>query len=241
MSKILWTPDLPRICSTNMWEFANNAKLPLDEFDYSDLHSWSVAEPGPFWRQVWAYANGIGDLGAVDIKNELGPAASFFPEGQLNFAENYLQRNDEQIAITYFGESTVKRSLTFSELRLSVGRTQRALLAEGVTIGDRVATVLPNGPEAIIAFLAAASIGAVYSSTSPDFGAIGIIDRFSQIEPKVLIATDSYFYAGVKHDITEKILTVAESIPSIQKVVIAPYDPQRASAGLNSKMTPWLD
>ena len=159
----------------------------------------------------------------------------------MNFAENYLQRNDEQIAITYFGENAVKRSLTFSELRLSVGRTQRALLAEGVTVGDRVATVLPNGPEAIIAFLAAASIGAVYSSTSPDFGANGIIDRFSQIEPKVLIVTDAYFYAGVRHDITEKILAVAESIPSIQKVVVAPYDPQTARVGLSSKMTPWLD
>ena len=109
MSKKLWKPDLERIRSTNMWEFADNAKMPLNEFDYSDLHSWSVAEPGRFWRQVWAHANGIGDLGDVDIQDDLGPAASFFPEGQLNFAENYLQRTDEEIAITYFGESAVKR------------------------------------------------------------------------------------------------------------------------------------
>ena len=241
MSKKLWKPDLERIRSTNMWEFADNAKMPLNEFDYSDLHSWSVAEPGRFWRQVWAHANGIGDLGDVDIQDDLGPAASFFPEGQLNFAENYLQRTDEEIAITYFGESAVKRSLTFSELRLSVGRAQRALLSEGVTVGDRVATVLPNGPEAIITFLAAASIGAVYSSTSPDFGANGIIDRFSQIEPKVLIVTDVYFYAGVKHDITDKILAVAESIPSIEKVIVAPYDPETESASLSSEITPWCD
>ncbi len=195
----LWTPSSTRRESSNLWSFAESAGFPLDVHSYSDLHSWSIKENIPFWKALWGFASGVGDLGETGFI-DLGVADSkFFPNATLNLAENYLRRSGDELAIIYRGENVVERSLTFTELNFAVGRVQQALRSEGVESGDRVATLLPNSPEAIIVFLAAASIGAIYSSTSPDFGTAGVLDRFGQIEPKVLVATDSYFYSGVRH------------------------------------------
>ena len=143
---------------------------------YEDLHRWSVENQFTFWRSVWEFASGIGDLGETSHIGADGPETRFFPDANFNLAENYLRRSGDEVAITYRGENVVERSLTFDELRLSVARVQQALQLEGVQQGDRIATLLPNGPEAVIFFLAAASLGAIYSSTSPDFGSAGVLD-----------------------------------------------------------------
>lgn len=219
----LWSPNNVRRESTNLWTFAEQVGLSLRTGSYQELHRWSIESSGEFWRAVWNFAAGIGDLGDIDLKKSHGPTSRFFPDASINLAENYLKRSDDEIAISYRGESVVERSLTFGELRAEVGRVQQALRSEGVQPGDRVATLLPNGPEAVIVFLAAASIGAIYSSTSPDFGADGVLDRFGQIEPKVLIATDGYFYSGVRHDITEKVAQIVQGLSSLKRVVFVKY------------------
>ena len=206
-----------------MWAFAESVGISLANNYYSHLHRWSVEQSADYWRAVWDFAGGIGDLGRTNSNDIIGPASKFFPDATLNLAENYLKRSGDETALLYRGENVVERSVTFAELRNSVSQVQQALRAEGVQSGDRVATLLPNGPEAIIVFLAAASIGAIYSSTSPDFGASGVVDRFGQIEPKVLIATDSYFYGGTKHDLVEKIEQIASKLPSLRKVVLVGY------------------
>ncbi|MED5552857.1 MAG: acetoacetate--CoA ligase [Actinomycetota bacterium] len=223
VSQPLWTPTAARRESTNLWAFAEQVGVSLGAGSYDDLHRWSIQESGEFWRAVWNFAEGIGDLGNVDFEKGAGSSSRFFPDASINLAENYLKRSDDEIAISYRGENVVERDLSFGELRGAVGRVQRALQSEGVQSGDRVATLLPNGPEAVIVFLAAASIGAIYSSTSPDFGSAGVLDRFGQITPKILVATDCYFYSGVRHDITNKVVEVANGLPSLQRLVMVGY------------------
>ena len=192
MTDPLWTPSSIRREASNLWTFAESVGVPLGVNSYSDLHKWSLTENPSFWRAVWDFASGVGDLGEIDIRKDGISDSSFFPDAKLNLAENYLRRSGDEPALIYRGENVVEESLTFSELNFAVGRVQQALMTEGVKPGDRVVTLLPNSPEAVIVFLAAASIGAIYSSTSPDFGTAGVLDRFGQIEPKVLVATDSY-------------------------------------------------
>lgn len=223
MTEPLWAPGEERRRSTRLWEFAEANHHSLNDHSYRDLHRWSVDEPGDFWRAVFNHAGGVGDLGGLDGGGDVGPDVSFFPEARLNLAENYLRRRDDAVALVYCGEDVVRRELTWAQLWDAVGRTQAALVSSGVERGDRVATVLPNGPEAIIVFLAAAALGAVYSSTSPDFGTDGILDRFSQIEPKVLVATEGYYYGGTRHDTTGKVGQVASGLPSLVATVIVPY------------------
>ena len=191
MKQPIWTPSSARREGSNLWTFADQMGLSLTNSTYEDLHRWSVENQFTFWRSVWEFASGIGDLGETSHIGGDGPETRFFPDANFNLAENYLRRSGDEVAITYRGENVVERSLTFDELRLSVARVQQALQLEGVQQGDRIATLLPNGPEAVIFFLAAASLGAIYSSTSPDFGSAGVLDRFGQIQPKILVATDS--------------------------------------------------
>jgi acetoacetyl-CoA synthetase len=230
VSRPLWTPNTARRESTNLWAFANQVGFSLATQTYEDLHRWSVEASGEFWRAVWDFAGGIGDLGDIDLIKGDPPNSRFFPSASINLAENYLRRRDDEVAISYRGEDVVERHLTFGELRAEVARIQFALRSEGVGSGDRVATLLPNGPEAVIVFLAAASIGAIYSSTSPDFGADGVVDRFGQIEPKVLVATDCYFYAGVRHDITDKLIEVGKTLTSLRRVIVVGYGDRELEA-----------
>ncbi|MBM46873.1 MAG: acetoacetate--CoA ligase [Acidimicrobiaceae bacterium] len=224
MTDPLWTPSSIRREASNLWTFAESVGVPLGVNSYSDLHKWSLTENPSFWRAVWDFASGVGDLGEIDIRKDGISDSSFFPDAKLNLAENYLRRSGDEPALIYRGENVVEESLTFSELNFAVGRVQQALMTEGVKPGDRVVTLLPNSPEAVIVFLAAASIGAIYSSTSPDFGTAGVLDRFGQIEPKVLVATDSYMYSGVRHDVIEKVTQIASQLPSLQRVVVVSYD-----------------
>jgi acetoacetyl-CoA synthetase len=240
----LWQPSEQRIADANLTAFAaavsrqHGVKLA----DYAALWRWSVDRPEEFWRAVWDFGGVIGDPGQVVLTDgDKMPGARFFPEARLNFAENLLRKSDASTALMFWGEDKVRRTVSWAELNAAVSRLAQALRAAGVVAGDRVAGFVPNMPEPIIATLAAASIGAVWSSCSPDFGVQGVIDRFGQIEPKILFAVDGYHYNGKTHDCLAKLRELAPRLPSVQKIVVIPYaDPTPALDGLKNAVL-WDD
>ena len=195
----LWTPSPERIARANLTRFMREVeeRWALRIPDYDALWTFSVERPEDFWSSMWEYGGVLADTkgGRVAVDLDRMPGARFFPEARLNFAENLLRPSGNPDALVFHGEDRVRRSMTRDELRAGVARTAAALRASGVAAGDRVAGYLPNVPEAIVAALAAASIGAIWSSCSPDFGVQGVLDRFGQIEPKVLFSADGYLYA----------------------------------------------
>ncbi|MBT3170914.1 MAG: AMP-binding protein, partial [Rhodospirillaceae bacterium] len=166
--------------------------------NFEALYDWSIREPEKFWLSMWDFAGIIAETrGARTLINgDKMPGAEWFPDARLNYAENLLRRRDDGDAMVFWGEEKVRRRLSFAELHDRVSRLAQALRARGIGEGDRIAGYLPNMPETIIAMLATASLGAVWSSCSPDFGAQGVLDRFGQIEPKALIAVEGYYYGG---------------------------------------------
>jgi acetoacetyl-CoA synthetase len=232
---LLWQPSPDRVKAANLTAFMKAAeplagrKLP----DYSALWRWSVDQPGVFWSLLWSWAGVIGDgPGDVAIENpDQMPGARFFPQARLNFAENLLRRNDASDALVFWGEDKVRRRLSWVELNAAVSQLQQALKAAGIKPGDRVAAIVPNMPEAIIAMLAAASLGAVWSSCSPDFGVQGVLDRFGQIEPKVLFAVDAYHYNGKTHDVLGKLADIVPRLPTLAKLVVIPYVADKPALG----------
>ncbi|MBB4304970.1 acetoacetyl-CoA synthetase [Rhodobium orientis] len=222
----LWTPSADRIKNTVMARFMAFAadKVGRPFADYETLHTWSVRDRAAFWDAVWDFCGLRGEKGELVLDNPAAmPGATFFPEARLNFAENLLRRNDAGDAMIFRGEDKVERRLSWADLNALVSRLQQALLAAGVEPGDRVAAMLPNMPEAYAGMLAAASIGAIWSSCSPDFGERGVLDRFGQIEPKVFIACDAYWYNGKKIEVADKLKAVVEQLPSAETVLIVDY------------------
>ena len=225
----MWRPSAERVAGANLTAFAQRAgarhgvALP----DYSALHRWSVEQPEAFWRELWRDAGVIGDAGARTlVDRERMPGARFFPDARLNYAENLLAGRAARgaaDALVFWGEDKVKRRFSNAELLSAVSRTAQALRAAGVGEGDRVAAYMPNMPETIIAMLATASLGAIWSSASPDFGAQGVLDRFGQIEPKVLFTVDGYWYNGKPQPILERVGSIAARLPTVARVVVAPY------------------
>jgi acetoacetyl-CoA synthetase len=191
---------------------------------YEDFWRWSVENKEDFWSAVWDFCGVIGDKGGTVFREgKKFQEGRFFPEGRVNFAENLLRRRDGETAIVFRGEDKVERKLSYKELYDQVSQVRQGLQALGVTKGDRVAGYLPNMPETIIAMLAVASLGAIWSSASPDFGVQGVLDRFGQIEPKVMFAVDAYYYNGKVVDCREKIRDVVAKLPSLKKTVIVNY------------------
>lgn len=197
--------------------------VDTSKVDY--IYKWSIDNPHYFWKEVWDFCQikYSQDYEAVLRDGEDMSRAKWFPGARLNFAENLLRFDDDRQAIVFWGEEQVRRSLTFPELRAQVARMASGFKSCGIRIGDRVAAFMPNMPETIIAMLAASSIGAVWSSCSPDFGVSGVVDRFGQIAPKVLVGCDSYFFKGAQLDCCTKLKEIAAQIPSIEKVVVVPY------------------
>jgi len=192
--------------------------------DYAALHRWSVEHGGEFWNQVWDFCGVEGTKGARTlVDGDRMPGARWFPDARLNFAQNLLRQPDDTDAIVFRGEDKVKRRLSRRELHALVSRLQQALAAAGVKKGDRVAGYLPNLPESVAAMLATASLGATWSSCSPDFGVQGVLDRFGQIEPKVLFCADGYLYGGKEFDSQEKVREVLGKLPSVRECVVVPY------------------
>lgn len=226
-AKPIWTPSPERVHQAALTRFSHYVqeryKAPVH--DYSSLHHWSVEFPEHFWSAVWDFCEIRSSQTAhqIVIDGTHMPGAQWFVGALLNYAENLIPVGDDSIAIIFRNESGERRELTRRELRGEVARVADGLHHAGVKVGDRVAGYLPNIPEAVIAMLAATSVGALWSSCSPDFGASAVVDRFEQIRPHVLFATDGYQYAGKRVDCLPTIATVCKQISSIQRVVLVPY------------------
>ena len=228
----VWRPSADYAAGTRLAAFLKATGQP----DYAALWQWSVAEPTAFWPKVAEFCGALGDFGAtVLVDGERMPGARWFPEARLNYAENLLKRRDDGEALVFWGEDKVKRRLSHAELYDAVARFIGVLQEAGVGEGDRVAGYLPNLPETLVAMLATAALGAIWSSASPDFGVQGVLDRFGQIEPKVLVCVDGYWYNGKAVDCLEKNAEVAARLPSLTQVVVVPYldkDPEIAAIPL---------
>ncbi|MGP2491385.1 acetoacetate--CoA ligase [Mesorhizobium sp. PUT5] len=222
----LWVPAAERVASAPLTAFAakaaEQAGRPLSS--YAELHRWSVEQREAFWNLVWDFCGVVGDKGArILADGDKMPGAAFFPDARLNFAENLLQKAGPGEAIVFKGENKVERRLTWSELAGLVSQLQQLFVSLGVKQGDRVAAMMPNMPETVAAMLATASLGAVFSSCSPDFGEQGVLDRFGQIEPVVFIVPDGYWYNGKAIEVAEKVGAVAAKLPSVKKVLVVDY------------------
>lgn len=225
MSK-LWTPPAERVEKAQSTQFIRtiNKQFNEDIQGFHELYDWSVENDADFWSAVWDFCGVMGDKGErVIAKEPLFHQNRFFPEGQLNFAQHFLQNRSEETAITFWGEDKEKTQLSFAELYDQVSQVRQFLIDEGVGKGDRVAAVLPNMPEAVIAMLATTSLGAIWSSASPDFGEQGLLDRFGQIEPKILFVVNGYYYNGKVFDCHEKFQNVLAKLPSVQATVVVDY------------------
>ncbi len=219
----LWTPTQEFISQTNMAAFMDFVKDKTGQSfdDYHSLWNWSVDNTETFWDMIWDFCGVIGDKGDTILADaDKMPGAKFYPNGRVNFAENLLRRRDDAPAIIFRTETGDETTYSFKELYDQVSLWSQALTAEGVGEGDRVAGYLPNMPETIIAMLATASLGAIWSSASPDFGAQGLLDRFGQIEPTVFIAVNGYYYNGKTLDCLPKVKEVAPQLKGLKKTVI---------------------
>jgi acetoacetyl-CoA synthetase len=226
------------VAATNLTRFMREVERDwgVASANYDDLYRWSIAQPEAFWTAVWNFAE-IRAAHRGDTVLEDGdqmPGARWFPDARLNFAENLLRRRDDAPALIFRGEDRVERCLTHAELYRSVAALRETLRARGVIAGDRVAGFLPNLPESVVAMLAATSLGAIWSSCSPDFGVRGVVDRFGQIEPVMLFAADGYYYGGQWHDSAPRVAQICAEVPSIRDVVVIPYAEDRGPAGADS-------
>jgi acetoacetyl-CoA synthetase len=231
-NKLLWTPSQEGIEKTNLADFMKAASGVADReiSDYDNLHNWSINDRPAFWSLIWDYCNVIGDKGERLLindnlmpNNKDVPSAQFFPDSKLNFAENLLRKKSDDPAFVFWGEDKVKRGMSFNELHALTSKIQQHLISLGIKEGDRIACMLPNIPEAIAAMLAATSLGAIWSSCSPDFGEKGVLDRFGQIEPSLLFAVDGYYYNGKEIDVADKTIAIAKGLPSVKNYVVIDY------------------
>ncbi len=233
----LWTPSPERAARTNLARFLEAARVRgAPVADYESLWRWSVDRPEEFWVLVWEFCGVVADRredgshweAVLEGGDRMAPphpetGPRWFRGARLNFAENLLRHDDDRAALVFWNEQGRQRALTYGELRTEVARCQAGLAALGVGPGDRVAGLLPNLPEAVVAMLAATSLGALWSSCSPDFGDRAVLDRFGQIRPKVLFAADGYRYAGKAIDLLPRVRDLAARLPDTERVVLVPY------------------
>ena len=232
MNNPVWTPSQKQIDRSQMTKFIKYVNLShhLSLKNYDDLYSWSIQDIPSFWETVWKFCEVKYSTPYSEIVDDTSkmPGAKWFTGSQLNYAENLLRFKDSKPAIIFKGENQNPSILTYHDLNEEVKKVAYALRNMGIVKGDRVAGFIPNMPEAVIAMLASASIGAIWSSSSPDFGIKGVLDRFAQIEPKVLFAADGYFYNGKRFNSLDKLEGVLKALPSIENVVIVPYTRHQA-------------
>ena len=219
-SQPLWSPRPESASATRMAALMRQT----GHADYAGLWQWSVDQPEAFWSTIWDFCGAVGDKGSrVLLDGDRMPGARWFPDSRVNFAENLLQDRGEGEALVFWGEDKLKRRMSRAGLYAEVARFQQFLVAAGVGKGDRVAGYPPNLPETLVAMLATAALGAIWSSASPDFGVQGVLDRFGQIEPKVLVCVDGYWYNGKAVDCLEKNAEVVARMPSVVRTVVVPY------------------
>jgi len=225
-NKVVWSPSDKRIESSQMYKFMQNInqKYKTNLSSFTDLYAWSIENKNQFWELVWDFFDVIGSKGTtpyIDPLNKM-PGSKFFPTGKVNYAENMLSGNNSGVAIVFKSENKLRKEVSWEELKGQVAALANFLKKEGVVKGDRIVAYMPNMPETVIMMLATSSIGAIFSSASPDFGVDGVLDRFGQIEPKIILTTDGYWYNGKAVNITEKVLDIVEALPSLQKIVVTP-------------------
>ena len=227
MQQALWQPDEERIRASNISTFieAVEEDWNVNIGDYDGLYDFSLREMDKFWVSLKDFGNVIAETWGETVQENPGkmPGTRFFPDARLNFAENLLKRRDNVDALVFRGEDRAERRVSFGQLYEQVSQVRLALIAAGVGSGDRVGGYMPNIPETVVAMLAATSLGAIWSSCSPDFGVKGVLDRFGQIEPKVVFAADGYHYNGKTHDCLEKLAEIIEQLPSVRKTVVIPF------------------
>ena len=230
--RLLWEPQERAIEEAQLTQFARQLvrKRRLELNTYPDFYRWTVDNPAEFWSDLW---DGCGVIAAkkgatVLVDGDKMPGAKWFPEARLNFAENLMRRGDRGDAFVFWDETGLRRRTSYSDLASDVSRAVQALLALGLRSGDRAAAFIPNIPETGMLALAALAQGIVWSSCSPDFGVEGVVERFGQIEPKVLFCADGYLYNGEAHDSLERAREIAERLPSVRKIVVVPHLDPRA-------------
>ncbi len=244
MTHPIWTPSEDRIRSSEITRFRGFlAESGINLPDSTALHAWSLAEPGTFWAAIWDHFGVVGDKGAAPwLVGEGMIEARFFPEARLNYAENMLAlgaRDRDAPAMVFRGEDKAEEVWSWGKLTDHVSQLQQALARAGVGEGDRVAALLPNRPEAIAAMLAVVSLGATWSSASPDFGTRAVLDRFAQIEPKVLLVVDGYWYNGKRIEMAAKLGEILDGLPSVTRTVVVDYlgDAEGMAANLRGGVT----
>ncbi len=227
MAKLLWQPSEERIQRTNMYRFMRliNERYHKDFAEYAPLYQWSIDNIPDFWASMWEFSDIKASRPYTQVVDDLKkmPVARWFQGAELNFAENLLRYRDDRIALIFKGEDQDPIRMTYRELYDEVARVSAPLKAAGIQPGDRVAGFMPNMPQTIVAMLAATSLGATWSSCSPDFGIKGVLDRFGQIKPKVLFTANGYSFKGKKFDSLGRVADILKEIPSIEKVIVVPY------------------
>jgi acetoacetyl-CoA synthetase len=226
--KAIWCPSSEQIHASQMFQFMQhiNQKYGTHLENYASLYEWSIQNIKEFWSEIWAFCGVISrkSWNEILVNSEKMSESQWFTGAELNFAENLLRHSKEnKTAIIFYNEKKYRREISYPQLYLMVAQFASALRKAGVKANDRVAAFMPNLPETLIAMLATASIGAIWSSCSPDFGIQGVYDRFSQIQPKILLSADGYFYNINRYDCLEKVRTLQEKIPSIEKIIVVPY------------------
>ena len=220
-SEILWSPQSDNAEKSALSKFSN--QLGFNNTSFQELHTWSIKNKEEFWRAVWDFTKIVGDPGSISfIPNKIAPmtGAKFFPEAKLNLAENLLQGEDDFIAVIETDEQGKRQEFSRGQLKKKVAKIANGLKEIGIKPGDRVATILPNRIEALVSLLASASIGAIWTSCSPDFGTKGIIDRIGQTNPKALFTTSSYRYNNKEHDFANRISEIADSLNELESIII---------------------
>ena len=227
MKTHLWKINKEKFNKTNIALYSNfirqNYKINLKN-DFNSLWKWSINNNEIFWKSIWDFTKVQGNKGNVWLKkSDIFFENKFFPKGKLNYAENLLSKNNSDPAIIFKSENGYKKVLSWKNLNLNVAQVSHWMKLKGLKKGDRVAAYLPNIPEAVTAYISTSAIGGVWSSCSPDFGIAGVIDRFSQIKPKILFIADMYFYNGKQINVLERLSEIIKNVPSISKVIIVPY------------------
>src|ERR1700674_2853158 len=245
----LWTPSPERVADARITAFMRlaNERHGLALKTSPQLWKWSVEHLEEFWTALSDFGGVIAEARGkrVLVDKDKMPGARFFPDAKLNYAENLLRRSpgvDEDFdAIVFWGEDKVRRRLSHRELHAIVSQVQQALAKAGVTEGDRVAAFMPNMPETVIAMLATASLGATFTSASPDFGVQGVVDRFGQVEAKVLFCCDGYYYNGKVVESLPRVAEFVKQLPSVRQVVVVPYISEKADVAAVPRAARWAD
>ena len=223
----LWEPSARAVEEAQLTQFARQVvrKRRLELNSYPDFYRWSIERPEEFWGDLWDFCGVVASRkgSTVLVDGDKMPGARWFPEARLNLAENLMRRGDRGDAFVFWDESGLRRRVAYADLYSDVSRAAQALAGLGLRAGDRVAAFIPNLPEAGMLALAALSQGIVWSSCSPDFGVDGVLDRFGQIEPKVLFCADGYRYNGEAHDCLARVAELAQKLPTVRKVVVVPH------------------